>query len=104
MEGAFLDRTSVRATANFSTKSAFLNWYLGGLNFQIEHHLFPHICHVHYLPLSKIVKKTLEEFNMEYIEFDTIFAAVNSHYKTLKEYSVDPAMATVSTQRARARA
>jgi len=45
-------------TVNFSRKSKILNWYLGGLNFQVEHHLFPKICHVHYPKLSEIVKST----------------------------------------------
>ena len=77
-------------TANFSRKSPFLNWYLGGLNFQIEHHLFPHICHVHYSPLSKIIKETAEDFNLEYIEFMSLRDAVSSHYRTLKQYSLAP--------------
>ncbi|MDH5382500.1 MAG: fatty acid desaturase, partial [Cyclobacteriaceae bacterium] len=78
----------VLTTANFSRKSKFLNWYLGGLNFQIEHHLFPHICHIHYSKLSDIVKKTIREHGMEYREFGNMFDAMKSHYKALKSLSV----------------
>ena len=83
----------ILTTANFSRKSAILNWYLGGLNFQIEHHLFPHICHIHYTKISEIVKKTIEENDMVYQEFPNITAAITSHYRTLKQYSLQPAVA-----------
>ena len=45
-------------TVNFSTKNRFINWFTGGLNHQIEHHIFPHISHIHYTDIAKIVKKT----------------------------------------------
>ena len=77
----------IKTTANFARKSKFLNWYLGGLNFQIEHHLFPHICHVHYYQISKIVKKVVNEYDLKYNEFDTLSQAIKSHYKALKAYS-----------------
>jgi linoleoyl-CoA desaturase len=76
-------------TANFARKNKILNWYAGGLNFQIEHHLFPTICHIHYEALAPIVKQTAEEFGLPYNEFDTFSAAIASHYHVLKELSVD---------------
>ncbi len=77
----------IRTTANFAPGNKVLNWYLGGLNFQVEHHLFPHICHVHYHKLSEIVKNTVEDFGLCYNVFPTMQKAIISHYKTLKKFS-----------------
>jgi len=74
----------IETTANFSTKSKFLSWILGGLNFQSEHHLFPRISHVHYPELSKRVKKTCQEFGVKYAEYPTFLKAVKSHVLHLK--------------------
>lgn len=71
-------------TADFAPKSRILSWYIGGLNFQIEHHLFPGICHVHYKKIARIVKSTAKEYNLPYISEKTFFSAVHSHYKMLK--------------------
>ena len=73
-------------TANFARKSKVLNWYLGGLNFQVEHHLFPNICHVYYNKISSIVKQTAKEFNLPYYENKTMVSAIRSHYKMLKAF------------------
>lgn len=75
----------VETTANFATNSVFLNWFAGGLNFQVEHHLFPHICHVHYKAISKIVKETADEFEIPYNEEKTMFSALKSHIRLLKK-------------------
>jgi linoleoyl-CoA desaturase len=72
-------------TANFAPKSKFLSWYVGGLNFQIEHHLFPNICHVHYKKLSRIVKKTAEEYNLPYHSQKTFWGALKVHGQMLKQ-------------------
>lgn len=77
----------IKTTANFSRKSSLLNWYLGGLNFQVEHHLFPHICHVHYRQISDVVKRVVENHGLQYNEYPTLPQAVKSHYKTLKKFS-----------------
>ena len=73
----------MKTTANFANRSVFLSWFVGGLNYQIEHHLFPNICHVHYRKISGIVKKTAQEFNVPYHQHDTFFDAVTSHFKLL---------------------
>ncbi len=73
----------MKTTANFANKSSVFSWLIGGLNFQIEHHLFPHICHVHYKKLSKIVKETAQEFNVPYYEHETFAGAVKSHFSLL---------------------
>jgi len=71
-------------THNFARKSGFLAWYVGGLNFQIEHHLFPKICSVHYPALSKIVKETADKHGVPYLEHNTMRGAVLSHYRALR--------------------
>jgi len=73
-------------TNNFARKNKALCWYVGGLNFQIEHHLFPKICSIHYPAISHIVEKTAREFNIPYNQHDTFFEAVASHYRTLKKF------------------
>lgn len=73
----------VQATADFAQDSALLTWFMGGLNFQIEHHLFPRICHMHLRALAPIVKATCEEFGVKYQVFPTGRAALWSHAKWL---------------------
>lgn len=74
----------VETSANFGTNSFWVNWVTGGLNFQIEHHLFPYICHVHYKKISPIVKATAQEFGLPYVENDSVWKAVISHVGHLK--------------------
>lgn len=71
-------------TSNFGTNNRFLNLICGGLNFQIEHHLFPNICHIHYKELSKIVRTTAQEFGIAYHENYSMTQAIKSHFKLLK--------------------
>lgn len=73
----------LRTTSNFARKSIFFSWFIGGLNFQIEHHLFPNICHVHYKRISNIVKETAEEFNLPYHQHKTFVGALRSHFSML---------------------
>jgi len=74
----------VQTTANFATKSKVVSWFTGGLNFQVEHHLFPRISHIHYPNISKLVQETCEQFNIKYLEFPTVLSAVRSHVVHLK--------------------
>lgn len=74
----------LETTANFAGKSVLFSWFAGGLNFQIEHHLFPNICHVHYKKISPIVKKTAKEFGFPYHEHKTFVQALWYHTKMLK--------------------
>lgn len=71
-------------TTNFGNKSTWFSWYVGGLNFQIEHHLFPNICHVHYRKISKIVQETAHEFGLPYKTYDTFASALGGHLRLLK--------------------
>ena len=75
----------VRTTVNFARSNRFLCWFLGGLNFQIEHHLFHKICHVHYPALSKLVAEACNEFGLQYSEHKTLFAGISSHFRWLVE-------------------
>ncbi len=72
-------------TANFSPKSKIMSWFIGGLNRQIEHHLFPHICHIHYVKLAPLVKQTALEYGLPYQEQPTFVAALVNHAKMLKK-------------------
>lgn len=79
-------------TVNFSTKNRFMNWFTGGLNHQVEHHIFPHISHVHYTKISEIVRNTALEFNLPYNEYKTTRKALIAHFKHLKEMGINPTM------------
>lgn len=75
----------VNGTVNFARNSRIATWSLGGLNYQIEHHLFPAICHTNYPAISDIVKNTCLEFGIPYNEFPTFRAGVASHYRWLRQ-------------------
>jgi linoleoyl-CoA desaturase len=79
-------------TTNFAPKNWIINWYTGGLNHQVEHHLFPNISHVHYGKISKIVKETAKECNLPYYEYKTFRSAVIAHFKHLKDLGMKPAL------------
>jgi linoleoyl-CoA desaturase len=74
----------VETTVNFARRSAVVSWLLGGLNFQIEHHLFPKICHVNFPAISKIVEQTCRDFGVRYTEHKTVWAGIASHYRWLR--------------------
>lgn len=74
----------VATTANFAMKSKLASWLLGGLNFQIEHHLYPGISHVHYRALSPLVRQTCRDFDVPYIAYPTFLQAVFSHFRHLR--------------------
>ena len=73
----------VETTVDFARGSKIACWFLGGLNFQIEHHLFNRICHVHYPALSKVVEETCKEFGIRYASHRTFLSALASHFRWL---------------------
>jgi linoleoyl-CoA desaturase len=79
-----------RSTANFATDNNFLTWFIGGLNFQIEHHLFPHISHRHYRGMQAGVKKICEEYNIPYTCFPSFREGYKKHREWIKELSIEP--------------
>ncbi len=74
----------VETTADFARSSRVTAWLVGGLNFQIEHHLFPRISHVHYPALSTIVERTCREFGVRYTAFNSFRAGLLSHFRWLR--------------------
>lgn len=74
----------VKTTANFAPKDTVISWIVGGLNYQVEHHLFPRVSHVHYPGISRIVKEVCEKHDVPYNEYTTMSAAVASHFRTMK--------------------
>ena len=83
----------LHTTTNFSTKNRLVNWFTGGLNHQVEHHIFPNISHIHYTKIAKIVKATAKEFNLPYHEYKSTREALISHFGHLKELGKKPAYA-----------
>jgi linoleoyl-CoA desaturase len=75
----------LNTTSDFARNNHFLNWYVGGLNFQIEHHLFPNICHIHYTKIAPIVERTAKEFGVTYNLKPSFRSALMSHIIRLKE-------------------
>ena len=80
-------------TTNFAPNNRLLSWYVGGLNFQVEHHLFPNICHVHYRKISEIVKQTAQEYGVPYNSIDRFREAIAAHAKMLRDLGNAPQIA-----------
>jgi linoleoyl-CoA desaturase len=75
----------LHCTSDFAPKNRILGWYIGGLNYQIEHHLFPNISHVHYRKIAPIVQNTAIKFGIFYNVKPTFTSALLSHINRLKE-------------------
>lgn len=80
-------------TADYSTSNPVANWFYGGLNQHIIHHLRADICHIHYPELTKIVKKTAEEYGIEYRSNSNFFTAIAAHLRQLKKLGKNPQLA-----------
>ena len=80
----------IKTTANFAFTNKMATWFLGGLNYQIEHHLFPRISHIHYPAISQIVRDTCVQFGLHYIYFPTTRAAVLSHVRLMNQMGKRP--------------
>jgi linoleoyl-CoA desaturase len=80
----------VETTVDFARHNRLLAWYLGGLNFQIEHHLFPKICHIHYPALAPIVEEVCRAHGVRYLAHATMRAAIHSHLRQLWEMGKRP--------------
>jgi linoleoyl-CoA desaturase len=75
----------LKTTANFATGNKVISWLVGGLNYQIEHHLFPKISHVHYPEISKIIRNACAEYGIQYIEHPKMRVALVSHVNHLRK-------------------
>ena len=71
----------IKTTCDFAVDNKFVSWFLGGLNYQVEHHLFPSISHVHYPEIQKIVVATCKEYGVDYHAFSTTRQALASHFR-----------------------
>jgi linoleoyl-CoA desaturase len=80
----------LRSTSDFARNNVFLEYYIGGLNFQIEHHLFPNISHIHYRKIAPIVESTAKEFGFTYNLKSSFCKAFHSHVHRLKELGKSP--------------
>ena len=96
-EGASVDSAwavhQVNTTVDFCRGNRFATWLLGGLNYQIEHHLFPHVCHSNYPAISTMVRETCRDFGIEYKEHSSFWAGVQSHYRWLRRMGAAQAAA-----------
>ncbi|MEX0690675.1 MAG: acyl-CoA desaturase [Gemmatimonadales bacterium] len=81
----------LRTTSDFGRSSRLLRWYVGGLNFQVEHHLFPKVCSLHYPAIAPIVEETARKHGLPYHHNATFWGAVGSHFRMLKRFSKVPA-------------
>ncbi len=81
----------LHTTTNFANGSGWFTWLVGGLNFQIEHHLFPGICHVHYRKIAGIVKSSARDVGLPYKSVRTFKEALHSHSKLLRRLGMRPA-------------
>ena len=69
---------------NFCPRNPLLTWMLGGLNFQIEHHLFPRVPHTHYPRIAEIVRRNCALHGIRYTSQPSLRAALGSHYRHLR--------------------
>jgi linoleoyl-CoA desaturase len=90
MESAWMVH-QMETTSNFANGNRLLTWYVGGLNHQVEHHLFPKICSVHYPALAPIVREVAESTGIPYHHHTTLREAIGSHWRTLKRLSTGTA-------------
>jgi len=76
-------------TADFARRNRLLSWYVGGLNYQIEHHLFPRVCSAHYPSISPIVQTAAAEYGVPYNDQATLLGAIRSHYRMLRKLGAE---------------
>lgn len=88
----------LKTTSNFAMGSKTISWFVGGLNYQIEHHLFPKVSHVHYPAISKIVQEKCREFNLPYNQYPTLGQALASHFRVMKQLGAQPTAAVHETK------
>ncbi len=80
----------IKTTSNFAMNNKIISWFVGGLNFQIEHHLFPKVSHVHYPAISKIVQQKCKEFHLPYNHYTTLHEALFSHFRVMHQLGRRP--------------
>ncbi len=82
----------IETTVDYARSNRLLSWFVGGLNFQIEHHLFPQICHVHYAALSPLVEQTCKQYGLRYKANESFLTALASHFRWLQRMGTEECM------------
>ncbi|HMJ46830.1 MAG TPA: acyl-CoA desaturase [Ferruginibacter sp.] len=90
----------LKTTANFAMDNKIISWLVGGLNYQVEHHLFPRVSHVHYPAISKIVQQKCREYNFPYNQYPTMGKALASHFRVMKNLGKKPGTIALHAQEA----
>lgn len=90
----------IKTTANFAMGNKTISWLVGGLNYQIEHHLFPRVSHVHYPAISRLVQAKCKEYNLPYNQYRTMSQALASHFRVMKGLGKKPAEMSLHAQAA----
>lgn len=80
----------IKTTANFSSGNKLITYLSGGLNYQVEHHLFPKISHIHYPAISEIVRKQCDEFDLRYLSTRSFLKALSSHFRLIRQMGMQP--------------
>jgi linoleoyl-CoA desaturase len=80
----------IKTTSNFSPRHKLISWFVGGLNYQVEHHLFPRISHVHYPAISGIVEEICKRHNLPYHTYPTMLQAISSHFRMMRHLGRKP--------------
>lgn len=76
----------METSSDFARRNKVLSWYIGGLNYQIEHHLFPKVCSIHYPAISPIIREVAEKYHIRYNYQPTLMAAIRSHFVMLRQF------------------
>jgi len=97
MDEAWMEH-ELRTTSNFAPRNRLVGWYVGGLNYQIEHHLFPRVCSVHYPAISRLVEATAKKHDLPYQSIPTFRSALASHLRMLKQFSRPPVQVAANVE------
>jgi linoleoyl-CoA desaturase len=74
-----------QVTLDYDRHSRVRTWFFGGLNYHLEHHLFPSICHINYPGMSRVVEETCREFGVKYGQHRSFWTGLAEHYRWLRE-------------------
>jgi linoleoyl-CoA desaturase len=84
----------VQTTVDFARDNRALTWYLGGLNYQVEHHLFPKLCHLNYPHICRVVEDVCVQYGVRYVAHERMSGALSSHWRWLRRMGAPPVRLT----------
>jgi len=73
-----------QTSVNWAAGSWFWSQFSGGLSHQIEHHLFPGLCHTNYVHIQSVVEETCAEFGVPYQNEASLGIAIVKMLRHLK--------------------